>query len=261
MGLDNVSTGRRGEEKRILNRRYCDIILLDVHRSNCKLPLDNGTFFYYNLGMKNYHTLVTYVYRSWSLPRIWRKYPWKQEELDEIGKLLARAKFRKKFENPKTKEYFRQKAKAYGESHKAEISEARKSRMQKIKAEVLSHYGDLKCKECAESNLKLLCLDHVNGDGKEHRALSTHEGGYTFYVDLKKRGFPQYPPLQVFCINCNLKKYREVDRKKTMVQPVIKDTPAAPPGKIYSAIKGYTTPVSDGLNRPAGEISSDSYVS
>jgi hypothetical protein len=56
-----------------------------------------------------------------------------------------------------------------------------------------------------------LSLDHVNNDGKQHRELETNKkAGYTFYRDLKNRNFPQYPPLQILCMSCNLHKKKVI---------------------------------------------------
>lgn len=61
---------------------------------------------------------------------------------------------------------------------------------------VFSHYG-LSCKCCGESTIKLLTIDHINNDGKQHRQ-QIKSGFYKWIVDSN------YPEgLQTLCMNCN----------------------------------------------------------
>ena len=76
---------------------------------------------------------------------------------------------------------------------------------QKIKSEVLSHYGQ-KCQVCGEDTFRLLCLDHVNGGGNEHVKSIGCGFGNGFYLWLKRNGYPNNPPLQVLCRKCNSNK-------------------------------------------------------
>lgn len=73
-----------------------------------------------------------------------------------------------------------------------------------LKLEVLSAYGGLRCACCGEEHVEFLTLDHVNGGGNEHRlALTGSRTGGKLYRRLKELGFPNDPPLQVLCLNCN----------------------------------------------------------
>lgn len=80
----------------------------------------------------------------------------------------------------------------------------------KLKAEVLTHYagGELKCKKCPEADLGVLTIDHINGDGADHRReLFGHNlkgGGYKFWLWLKKKGYPE--GFQTLCFNCQFRK-------------------------------------------------------
>lgn len=78
----------------------------------------------------------------------------------------------------------------------------------KLKTEVLIHYcnGDLKCRLCPESELGLLTIDHVDGNGAEHRREIglVGRGGYPMYQWLKKNGYPK--GFQTLCFNCNFRK-------------------------------------------------------
>ena len=64
------------------------------------------------------------------------------------------------------------------------------------------------CLQCGST--EHLCLDHVHGQGIEHRRelLNSNTGGWKFYRALRQRGFPKSPALQVLCQACNLKKPR-----------------------------------------------------
>lgn len=65
--------------------------------------------------------------------------------------------------------------------------------------EVLSHYG-IKCACCGEPNFAFLTLDHINDDGAAHRRLLKMKGGYSFYLWVKRNGYPKM--FQVLCWNC-----------------------------------------------------------
>jgi hypothetical protein len=68
---------------------------------------------------------------------------------------------------------------------------------------------------CRESKLIYLDLDHVNGDGAAHRRLlfgNRNQAGHSFYVRLKKLGWPNDPPLRVLCVKCNVGRQRNGGR-------------------------------------------------
>ena len=66
---------------------------------------------------------------------------------------------------------------------------------------VLEHYGKT-CSCCGETCIPFLSLDHINGDGRQHRQQLPGCGtGPKLYRWLIKNGFP--PGFRVLCINCN----------------------------------------------------------
>ena len=76
----------------------------------------------------------------------------------------------------------------------------------RLKLEVLSHYGGARCVCCGEIGLAFLSIDHVLGNGAEHRrALGLT--GFKFYRWLKQQGFPA--GYQVLCMGCNWAKRRQ----------------------------------------------------
>ena len=76
-----------------------------------------------------------------------------------------------------------------------------KAYREQAKLNALIAYGGPICKCCGETTLQFLTLDHVNNDGNKHRR--TNGRAYPSYSNLKTLGFPQDPPLQVLCYNCN----------------------------------------------------------
>jgi hypothetical protein len=82
---------------------------------------------------------------------------------------------------------------------------------------VLRTYSpDLKCCLCLESNVEFLVIDHVSGNGANHRR-EIGEGSGVLYKWLKKNKFP--PGFRVLCYNCNfeyriphipIRKFREL---------------------------------------------------
>ena len=84
------------------------------------------------------------------------------------------------------------------------LQQVRAKYARSIKVECLEHYGGLQC-SCGEGDDDVLTLDHVNDDGARHRE-ETGTRGQNFYHMLRKSGFPNDPPLQVMCLNCQIKK-------------------------------------------------------
>lgn len=75
----------------------------------------------------------------------------------------------------------------------------------RLKQEVLARYGGAKCVCCGETGIAFLSIDHVHGDGAEHRRELGFSGS-NFYRWLKQQGFP--PGYQVLCMSCNWAKRR-----------------------------------------------------
>ena len=80
-----------------------------------------------------------------------------------------------------------------------------------VKTQCLEKYGGCIC-ACGEIDMDVLSLDHINDDGNKHRK-DTNSYGYSFYIMLRKNGFPNNIPLQTMCLNCQIKKRNEVYAK------------------------------------------------
>lgn len=74
----------------------------------------------------------------------------------------------------------------------------------RLTKEVLAAYGN-KCKCCGESEPLFLEIDHIHGNGTQHR--KTVRGGVAFYRWLQKNNYPQ-DDFQILCRNCNYGRYR-----------------------------------------------------
>jgi len=81
----------------------------------------------------------------------------------------------------------------------------------KLRHETFMAYGGCVCACCDYTQDHALTLDHINGDGAEHRRelsknwnLAARNGvpSSSVYRDLKKRGWP--PGHEVLCANCQL---------------------------------------------------------
>ena len=71
--------------------------------------------------------------------------------------------------------------------------------------------GDACCTRCKIADMDVLCLDHIENDGSEHRRLLKASGeASSFYRYLSKHDYPS--GFQVLCYNCNMKKLREFER-------------------------------------------------
>lgn len=69
----------------------------------------------------------------------------------------------------------------------------------RLREQLIEEYGGrCACANCPETNPAFLTLEHVNGDGKKHRA----EVGSHSYADLRRRGFPR-EGYTLLCWNCN----------------------------------------------------------
>lgn len=72
----------------------------------------------------------------------------------------------------------------------------------KLKVQTLAAYGGAVCVCCGETQMEFLTLDHVNGDGAAHRK-RLGMAAFRFYRTLRAQDYPNDPPLQILCRNCN----------------------------------------------------------
>jgi hypothetical protein len=91
---------------------------------------------------------------------------------------------------------------AYHQSNRQAHLVAQRRANRNLKLLVLRHYGS-ECYCCGESDDRFLTLDHIDGNGKEHRTqVKRQSSGSYFYRWVRDQGFP--PLFQVACFNCNV---------------------------------------------------------
>lgn len=82
-----------------------------------------------------------------------------------------------------------------------------------IKVEVLSHYSNSSSPQCANpfslhkeliSDLDILTIDHIDGDGNKDRKDKGNHGSSGLYRKLRRLNYPL--GYQVLCANCQMKK-------------------------------------------------------
>ncbi len=116
---------------------------------------------------------------------------------------------------PKWVEY-REKHKIYlrkwRKENRSKFKEGQQRSIEKTKLEVFSHYskGKPRCACCGEDGMRFLTVDHIDGNGAEHRRTIARGrkvkgmsgSGRVWW--LKQNGFPK--GFQILCANCNFSK-------------------------------------------------------
>jgi hypothetical protein len=100
------------------------------------------------------------------------------------------------------KEMYRLLSAEYRRTHREEVLASQKRCKDRLKNEVMTHYGNGKaaCVRCGYDNIGALDIDHINGDGAEHRKREDVKTR-SFYAWLKQNNFPE--GFQTLCSNCN----------------------------------------------------------
>ena len=106
----------------------------------------------------------------------------------------------------KHREQLRVSERQFYQDHKERIKKAAKTYQRKCREKVVNYYSgnDPKCARCGITDMDVLCIDHVNGNGNAHRRSIGITSGAMFFQWLIKNNFPD--GFQVLCANCNLKK-------------------------------------------------------
>jgi hypothetical protein len=97
-------------------------------------------------------------------------------------------------------------------NHPEQTAKYRRTHRDKLRLEVLTHYGGNppKCACCGEDHILFLTLDHINNNGREERRKvlgKSATNSTSFYAWLIKNNFPE--DYQVLCFNCNCGRFRE----------------------------------------------------
>ena len=114
---------------------------------------------------------------------------------------------------------------AGGEEARLRLRQNDRNEHRQIRADVIQGYGG-KCACCGEDRDEFLSIDHIEGNGKEHRrAVGGHPRFYSWIV---KNDFPAF--LRLLCFNCNLSRgfsgYCPHERERVAAMP-------SPPGSAF----------------------------
>ena len=114
------------------------------------------------------------------------------------------------FKTPKGEEYKKRHAeymREYRKKHGEKIRAKQRGYYDDARREALEHYGGKppKCKECGESYLECLQLDHTDNNRRQiEKDYGYKLGGNQILMWLRKNNYPS--GFQVLCANCNIKK-------------------------------------------------------
>ena len=105
-----------------------------------------------------------------------------------------------------------------------------------IKLKVFNYYSDntCSCKNCGISDIRVLCLDHVDGNGNIHRK-NGGKKGINLYKSLYKHNFISDYNFQVLCANCNMIKFFKNKESSHNKNEIWKN-------KISKSLKGRIAP-------------------
>ena len=95
----------------------------------------------------------------------------------------------------------------YGE-HSEKLTEHGRQYRASLKLSTFRQYSKEipECACCGENNIEFLSMDHVDGNGAEHRRNTGCGTGDVMYRWLRRHGYPA--GFQVLCFNCNQAKGR-----------------------------------------------------
>lgn len=121
---------------------------------------------------------------------------------DNIDEALRREQARREA----NRELFRERGRCWAQENKEQQVNYQRAYSADLLGQVLAHYGD-RCACCGAT--EQLTIDHINGDGNEHRIQLFGSGkaaGRQFYRWLIRNGFPE--GYQTLCGLCNNSKGR-----------------------------------------------------
>ncbi|GAH04054.1 unnamed protein product [marine sediment metagenome] len=93
----------------------------------------------------------------------------------------------------------------YRQEHRKQVQRTHWELNYLAKVDAMLHYGNggIVCNHCGNTNIDVLCIDHINGCGSMHRH-SSNRAGLGLYRWLKKNNYPE--GFQILCWNCNHEK-------------------------------------------------------
>jgi len=137
------------------------------------------------------------------------------KEHNQIPEVKAKIKERNHKRYEENRDKLLKQTKEYNSKHKLETAVRNAASSLIRKTEVLTHYGNGKCVcvMCGYDNIGALSIDHINGNGCEHRREIGKGGGINFYKWLKDNNLPE--GFQTLCMNCQFLK-RIANKEQTL---------------------------------------------
>lgn len=127
--------------------------------------------------------------------REWFKKPGNRER-----NAVSKAAWRKA--NPEAIRSYQQR---YRDMNRAALRANRVAKYVELRSLILAAYGAVcNCPGCHVHHVELLTVDHVNGDGAQHRQRLKSRSTLNIYRDIIRSGFPD--SYQVLCGSCNFAK-------------------------------------------------------
>lgn len=121
----------------------------------------------------------------------------------------------------KGKKIRKESIKRYKKNHPDRVRKQENKRRKDRRLQVLEHYScsPPKCVMCGFDDIRALQIDHINGNGRDHRRqLGRRAGGSDIIIDfIIKNNYPD--GFQILCANCNMikvienKEYRSPNKK------------------------------------------------
>lgn len=107
----------------------------------------------------------------------------------------------------KDKEKAREFHRKWRAEHREQVKEINTRSRDKVRAEVLTYYGNgkLACLLCGFSDVRALTIDHLDGNGADHRRVIGRGSALCSY--LRKHNYPE--GYQTLCMNCQFVKAKE----------------------------------------------------
>jgi hypothetical protein len=131
--------------------------------------------------------------------------------------LNVQAKQKRLGDHERFKEYERNrgiKRRVWKEQNKEKLRALGRLYRDRIKLEAIKHYSpESCCARCRIADIDVLTIDHIKGNGHQHRKM-LGGGRLKFYYWLRKNNYPE--GYQVLCLNCNWKKYLEQIRNDSV---------------------------------------------
>ena len=104
-------------------------------------------------------------------------------------------------EDPVVRERIKEQQRASYRRNPQKAKDYARERGRTLKQAALDAYGPA-CACCGEGQFEFMAIDHIEGNGRQHRMALGVSAGAGFYAWLKREGYPD--GFRVLCHNCNM---------------------------------------------------------